>query len=124
MNKSIEDSHIARTIAEQIEAEEAKFEHYATVKVDDNSGPDDWDYKWRTYHIGARYDDVYIAERSSDAEGVHVHNVRDVAEELSAIAFQASHQWKNAEVEASDLLEKLAGNELDVPEFFLAPEAA
>jgi hypothetical protein len=124
MDKSIEDSHIARTIAKQIEEEKGEFEHYATVRADDKSGADIWDYKWHTYYIGARYDDVYIAERSSDVEGVHVHDVRDVAEELQGIAFQASHHWGNVDVETSDILEDLAGNELEVPDLFFNPEAA
>lgn len=124
MAKSIEDSHITRTIAEHIEEEKGEFEHYATVKADDKSGPDGWDYKWHTYHIGARYDDVYIAERSSDVEGVQVYDVREVEEELQRIAFQASHYWENVDVETSDILEDLAGNELKVPDLFLNPEAA
>jgi len=70
MDRSIEDPHITRMIAQQIEGEEEGFEHYATVKAEGNiSTPDEWGDTWRTFFIGAREGRLYVAERSSQAEG-------------------------------------------------------
>jgi len=115
MDRSIEDPHITRMIAQQIEGEEDEFEHYATVKADDKGGPDDWDYKWRTFHIGACKGRLYVAERSSQVEGVHVHTLKDTQKVFEEIATRASHHWQNVDIEMGPRFEEMA-DEFEAPE--------
>lgn len=112
----VEDSHIARTIAAQIEREEEEFDHYLTIQVDSQRGPDDLDYRWRRFDVGAREMDLYVAERSSSAEGVSVGDVTELQDELERIAARAG-RWRNVdvEVEAKDILSTLQEEGLTIP---------
>lgn len=124
MDKSIEDPHITRTIAQQIEGEEEGFEHYATVKAEGNmSTPDEWGDTWRTFFIGAREGRLYVAERSSQAEGVHVHLLKDTQKVFEKIAARASHHWENVDIEMGARFEEMA-DEFEAPELLPDTEAA
>jgi len=115
MDRSIEDPHITRMIAQQIEGEEEGFEHYATVKAEGNiSTPDEWGDTWRTFFIGAREGRLYVAERSSQAEGIHVHLLKDTQKVFEEIAARTSH-WTNVDIEMGARFEEMA-DEFEAPE--------
>jgi len=123
MDRSIEDPHITRMIAQQIEGEEEGFEHYATVKAEGNiSTPDEWGDTWRTFCIGAREGRLYVAERSSQAEGVHVHLLKDTQKVFEKIATRTSH-WANVDIEMGPRFEDMA-DEFDATELLPDAEAA
>jgi fructosamine-3-kinase len=125
MDKQIGDRHITRMIAEQIKEEKEGFEHYATIKAEHNTSvPDEWEDTWRTFYIGARKRRLYVAERSSEADGVHVHLVSSDTERVfKKIAARLSYHWEHVDVEVGAKFEEFAGEEFEAPDLFPEPTA-